>query len=93
MTTQIVQAILNHAPGDKRSYGIDFVDELNGQAIISAVWASSGLTKSVETIEGTKAELYLAGGVDNTEYVVSCTITTDANEIFTRSILLVCREL
>lgn len=93
MSVQIVQKVIRHAPGDKRAYGIDCTDELQGQTINTAVWVATGLTKSLETIDGNVAQLYLAGGADGTDYVVSCTITTSSDEIFTRSILLECRKL
>jgi hypothetical protein len=90
---QIVQNIHKHAPGDKRAYGIDWEDELNGQTIASAIWTVSGLTKSIETISGTATQLYLAGGTDQVDYVVTCQITTNVGEIIGRSILIECRKL
>jgi hypothetical protein len=93
MSVQIVQNIHKHAPGDKRSYGLDFADELNGQTIDAAVWTATGLTKSLEEVVGTLCQLYLAGGTDGADYVASCQITTSTGEILTRSILLECRKL
>ena len=93
MTAQRVQAIHLHAPGDKRAYGLDWEDELNGQTIVSAVWTATGLTKSIEVVSGTSTQLYLSGGSDGTDYVVVCAVTTDTGEVMSRSILLECRKL
>lgn len=93
MTTQIVQAIIKHAPGDKRPYGIDFVNELDGANISEASWTVDTLTKSFEEVDGTLAKVFLAGGVAGNDYVAACTITTDGGEILTRSLLIRCEYL
>lgn len=96
MTIRYVQKIHKHAPNDKRTYGLIFTDELNGDSILSATWTitpSTGLVKSNEQVDGDLCKLFLAGGVNFVDYLVTCTVTTDGGEIINRSILIECREL
>lgn len=93
MTTQTVQDIRKQAPGERRAHSLDWVDELNGQTIASASWATNGLSSLYETIDGSFTSLYLSGVSDQTDYIVTCTVVTSANEIIVRSFLIEGRKL
>jgi hypothetical protein len=60
-----------------------------GETIVTSTWDGGGLTVVSSYILGEKCFAFLSGGVINTVYVVSDTITTSAGRTYVREIRIV----
>jgi broad specificity phosphatase PhoE len=62
-----------------------------GETIVSATWTvGAGLTTVSQSNTGTTAAIVLSGGTVGTVYLVSCTITSSADNTDTRSFRVNC---
>lgn len=71
-------------PGATMDYWIDWADTLDsGETLATSAWAAdSPITVVRSYIQGTKAYVFLSGGVDQTTYVVVNTVTTSAGNTY-----------
>ena len=83
-------------PGATLNYGFDWLAEgwlIGGDTLASATWTvPAGLTKVSETHTSTVATVVLSGGTVNTNYTVTCAITTANGLIDERSLLFQVRQ-
>lgn len=72
-----------HRPGANLDYGFVWTDDLaTGETIASSVWApvvaTTDITLTREQVAGDTTSVYIAGGVDDTDYVIKNTVVTAA---------------
>lgn len=90
-----VEKVFTKDPDAKLNYGFDWATEgwLGSDTIASATWTvPTGLTKVSETNTTTTATVVLSGGTVDTDYTVTCRITTAAGLIDDRSLLIQVRD-
>ena len=83
-------------PASTANYGVDWTDWLDtGETIVGSVWVlPTGLTNAGDAFDTTKAVVYISGGSEGQEYVVTNTITTDSSpaKVEPRRFKLIIRE-
>ncbi len=84
-------------PADVTDWAIDFDAELAlsspADSIATAVWTvPAGLTATAQQVIGSKASVFLQGGVAGTDYLLTCRITTTGGRTIERSARLFVRE-
>jgi hypothetical protein len=87
-------------PTDVKDYAIDWADVLSGESdtISTSSWGASdplGLTIAAvppPSISGTKAIVWVSGGVTGAKHVLANTITTAGGRTHQRSITIPCFE-
>lgn len=87
--------VLTKDPDATLDYGFDWQDEgwLGSDTIVSATWTvPAGLTKVSETNTTTTATVWLSGGAVQSDYTVTCRITTAGGRIDDRSLLIQVRN-
>jgi len=64
-------------PDSVLDYQWDWTEWLDGDVISTATFfVASGITKDSETHDSTTATVWLSGGTEETEYDVTCRVTT-----------------
>ena len=82
-------------PGARLDYTLDWGTDgwLGSDTIASVSWTvPSGLTTNLNTNTTTTATIWLASGTVNTDYTVTCQITTAAGRVDERSLLIQVRQ-
>lgn len=82
-------------PVEIQDYDIDFTEYLAGQsdtATSHTVQAETGLTVMSSSLVSGVVKVYVAGGVDGSQYKVSATITTTGGRVKQGDILVKVRE-
>lgn len=76
-------------PNEKLVYSLAWGDLLGTDPIASVDWTvPAGLTGGDETLTGYVTAIELSGGTAGTTYGVQCTVTTTAELIYSRTVLL-----
>lgn len=76
-------------PDATLDFAVDWTDWLNGDTIVSSVWiAASGITIVRSTNTTQVATVWLSGGSNSADYIVTNRITTAAGRIDDRSFKL-----
>lgn len=82
--------LLKH-PGALLDYCIDWTPWLGEDTLASSVWeAPAGLVVEVSTNDTKTTTVWLSGGLANTKYLVTNTITTAAGRQETKSVFFKC---
>ena len=87
-------------PADVKDYAIEWGDVLAAETdtLSTSAWSISdppGLTVATvpaPSISGTKTILWVSGGVANTQYALTNTVTTTGGRTHERSITIPCRQ-
>jgi hypothetical protein len=84
-------------PSDVTDWAIDFEAELAltspADTIATANWTvPAGLTAGAQQVIGSKASIFLSGGVAGSDYVLACRITTTGGRTIERSARLYVRD-
>lgn len=85
-------------PAENKDYQFDwdaFLDPTSGDTIGSAVVTAtpSGITLGSQTINPTNVTQFISGGVDGTDYKITCKITTAQGRIAEAEIFISVREV
>jgi hypothetical protein len=78
-------------PSDTLDYTIDWTALLvGGETITAAVWSvlPSSLSIGTKSIASPNTSAWLSGGTPNTQYAVTCKITTSAGRSYERTVLI-----
>jgi len=75
-------------------YTVDWSSWLESGETISShtITVPTGITKDSDSELSGVVTIWLSGGVDGTNYIVACEITTSLSRVDERSILIRCRE-
>jgi hypothetical protein len=90
-------------PNDKLDYSIDWYDQSTGrtpqfeagESIVTSVWSANDpvILFTNDTFTATVSTVFIAGGVVNTQYIISNIVTTDKGRTFDRSFVINIREM
>lgn len=85
---------VEHDPASNLDYGLNWLDWLAGDTIVSSNWAASDdLDLSQSEINGAVTSTYVTGGTVGNDYRLTNTVTTQAGRTGVRSLTLVCKAL
>lgn len=82
-------------PGARKDFGINWIDWLAGDTLVSSVWTvPAGLTNvsSENSFTTTASVAWISGGTLNKRYTLTCRIVTTLGRIEDRSIEILCRS-
>lgn len=69
-------------PDATARYGVQWSDYLDGDTISSVSWVvPAGITNAAASVSGTVAYISLSGGTANTDYVITCRMTSTGGVI------------
>lgn len=86
---------VTQGPNEAYEYVIDWETVLSGDVIQSSTWATApaGLVEGLDTFTPKTTTLWLSGGVDGEDYIVTNTIVTLGGRTFERDLRYRVRRL
>lgn len=85
--------VFNKDPDARKDYGFDWTDWLDGDTISASSWTvPSGITNYSESNTTTGTTIWLSGGTQGEDYIVTNQITTAGGVIEQRSLKIQVRN-
>ena len=89
MASELIDGTVEKKPAATRWFGFNLYKDINPAKVASSAWtAADGLTVADQSRTDYTVVVKLAGGVDGTDYLASCTYTLDNGEIDSKTLLI-----